>query len=441
MKKVFLFTVLTLGTWFLSSCGDKTPAPLEFTPTTSVSSLGLRMPAEWEPQQHMWMGWWAFNYGGEETPTESLMLEMITALSGRVKIKLIVQDAVQEASVRAFLESQHINLENIRFYQRPHNDFWLRDMGPVYLVNSSQQKAVVDFGFDYWSYGNGIYGVEDPADDEALDRAMAAADQIPSFRCNLVSEGGNIDVNGRGTALMTKSVVLRRNRGKTLEQIEQEYKRCYGFSKIIWLEKGVVEDDGIYQGAMAGGGFNPGGTGGHIDDYVRFAPNNTILLAEVPSEELTSSDSRIRARALENKRRLDQNYDILQHSTDESGNAFTIVRIPTAPSFGYELHEGDPFYDYYLDPSHFDDGHAATSGDVLNIVATTSYLNFVITNGAVLVPVYWKEGLPPAIRTRDQEVLEKIGRAYPERTIIQLHQVLGANYGAGGPHCMTQQEP
>lgn len=80
-------------------------------------------------------------------------------------------------------------------------------------------------------------------------------------------------------------------------------------------------------------------------------------------------------------------------------------------------------------------------GDTLHMISTTSYLNFFVSNGVVLMPSYAQSiGTPAAIR-KDREVYDTLRAVFPGREVVRLRYAIGANRGAGGPHCMTQQQP
>jgi agmatine deiminase len=80
-------------------------------------------------------------------------------------------------------------------------------------------------------------------------------------------------------------------------------------------------------------------------------------------------------------------------------------------------------------------------GDPLYIVPIMGYGNFLITNGVVLVSEYWHEGLPDKERLKDEKVKTILSRYFPDRKIVGLKKVLDINFGGGGIHCQTQQEP
>jgi agmatine deiminase len=79
-------------------------------------------------------------------------------------------------------------------------------------------------------------------------------------------------------------------------------------------------------------------------------------------------------------------------------------------------------------------------GDTVIYVPALEYANFIVTNGVVLVSGYWKEGMPATEKLKDQKIQKILKEFYPNRDIIPL-DVLPINWGGGGIHCRTQQQP
>jgi agmatine deiminase len=397
------------------------------------------VPAQWERQDAVWLAWWVAPYGGPDYRIEDLVVEMARALAPRVPVNLVVQDATEEAMVRPILARAGVDLTRVHFVRIPHNDFWMRDTGGIFTRNPAGEVSVVDFGYNFWGYDR--YTSPYSQHDERIDRDVAESLGITAYRCSIIHEGGGTDVDGRGTAIVTEAVELQRNPFMTRLEIDYELRRCYGVRQVIWLPEGMLEDQGVFRGVLPGGVFTPGGTNGHTDEYVRFAPNNTILLAEVRAEDIFRADPGERQRALINRARLEAAYAILRASRDADGRPFRILRVPVAEPDYYTLNPGDPFYELYPAMSPLEDGTVIRDGDPVRIVSTTSYLNFLVTNDAVLVPAYATTLNTALARRKDQEAQSTIRAAYPGRQIVPIHQAIAGNRGAGGPHCMTQQQP
>jgi agmatine deiminase len=125
-------------------------------------------------------------------------------------------------------------------------------------------------------------------------------------------------------------------------------------------------------------------TDGHVDLIASFTGPNRVLLQAVPAGNPNFD------RCEENRIRLER-------------AGIQVVQLPFLP---YLTVEGE--------------------------IIAASYLNFYICNDAVIVPVTGADS--------DEEALEIISSAYPEREIVPVPGAVLA-YGGGGPHCITQQVP
>ena len=395
----------------------------------------FRFPGEFETHQAIWMAWPTFRYT-EEYPSEPVIIKMLWALTPHVHVNLLVPSKTAKNYVQNTLAKNNLPMDGISFYVIPYADIWLRDMGPVYIVGSKGTKKIVDFKFNGWGLPQ-YFIPEDLAVDEQLDRSIAAEQGLGVISTNVISEGGNREFNGRGTMIAIEETELGRNPGYTKAQLEAEYKRLLGIKKVIWLKRGVVEDSAPTTGLLPG----PDGTLSayavgveHVDEVARFASPNVILLAEVTWAEAQSSPI-----AAENRARLEESYKILRKATDQNGRPFTIIRVPSAKIMYYTITAQDLMYNW-LSIMEFDDGSVFPYPEPVNMIAATGYMNFVVTNGVVLVPKYWKLGMPDAIRQKDKQAIQVLQKAFPTRQIVAI-DAFAINLGGGGMHCITQQEP
>src|SRR5262245_20276792 len=101
-------------------------------------SRGYRMPAEWEPQEAVWLTWphneitWP---EGMLAEVQQTYLEIMRALHPGQKIKLLVKDFESEAKVRLALDREYVALTQVVFMQVSAEDSWIRDYGPTFVVN------------------------------------------------------------------------------------------------------------------------------------------------------------------------------------------------------------------------------------------------------------------------------------------------------------------
>jgi agmatine deiminase len=289
-------------------------------------SLGYRMPAEWEPQEAIWLSWphneltWP---GGMLAEVERSYTEIIRALHEAQIVKLLVRDATAEKRIRKLLGDASINLPAIVFHQIATEDAWIRDYGPTFVINSrSQQIAMVKWIFNAW--GNKY---EDLLNDNRIPYELKRTVALPMFEPGIVLEGGSIEVNGSGAVLTTEQCLLNQNRNPHLDrrQIESYLGEYLGCSRVVWLKEGIVGDD----------------TDGHIDDIARFVDEDTVVCAfeDDPADE--------------NHRLLKESFELL---TEQK---FRVIKLPM--------------------PGVVGDRHARLPA---------SYANFYIGNGTVVVPQF-----------------------------------------------------
>ncbi len=389
------------------------------------------MPAEFEEIDSIWMAYPVYeNSHGQAS--QKVQEEMIKALEPYIHIDLMVQDETESKQVAQWLKEKRIPSNHVRLHIVPHTDIWVRDMGPIFLRNNKNQIKIADFGFNNWSYDAPTS--ESSMTDESVDRSIARDMKLSIIRSNLISEGGDREFNGKGTRMVTEAVELNRNPEMSKQQIEDEFRRIFNIKKVIWLRQGIRDDDLSYKGKLPGNIFTVLTTGGHIDEFARFVSPNTILLAQVSDEE--AEEDKI---AQETKRRMEENYEILKNATDQDGNKFNIVRVPIAAPI-YAWMDGKDEIFKRLKTLKFEDGSIIQADDKIKTVLAASYLNFVITNKAVLIPSYWKPGRSKVFSKKDEDFKKIIKTIFPDRTIVQINPE-NLNMGGGGMHCITQQMP
>lgn len=250
------------------------------------------------------------------------------------------------------------------------NDTWARDHGGI-TIEEDGNKKVLDFCFNGW-------GMKFAADkDNLITERMAGRGCFERLNCrDFVLEGGSIETDGCGTLLTTSLCLLSPNRNATLtrQEVEQRLCREFGVSRVLWLE----------HGAMAGDD-----TDSHIDTLARLAPGDTIIYQGCQTPD-------------------DSHYEEMQAMKRE------LLAFRTKDGLPYRLVELPmPM------PQYEDD---------FRLPAT--YANYLVVNGAVLVPTY---DCP-----QDGEALTCIKSVFPDRdavgidcrTLIRQH---------GSLHCVTMQ--
>ena len=296
-------------------------------------SLGYRLPAEWEPQAGVWLSWpnnrstWTDCWEQVQMAFAQFALQMSQNETVYVNLEQGDQSRVEKVLDSAE-RGTNIPRGNLKFFDHPTNDAWLRDYGPIYLKHQeSGVIALTDWQFNGW-------GEKYPFElDNLIPKRIAETFGITCFSQPIVLEGGAVEGNGNGDLLVTPDCLLHQNRNPEMnqEQIESKLRDNLGVDKIHWLTGCIEGDD----------------TDGHIDNLARFYKSDGILLA---SEQ--NSD--------------DDNFDQLGYLKDqlnglvlENGNKPDLVALPMP----------DPVFE---------------KGKRLPL----SYLNFFIGNAAVYAPVF-----------------------------------------------------
>jgi agmatine deiminase len=270
--------------------------------------------------------------------------------------------------------AQQLMADQVELIVCPHDDLWMRDTGPVFVVTAKGDKAAVDFNFNGWGEKQ-EFGA-----DAKVAAFVARRAGVRRLQSNLVLEGGGIEVDGHGTAIITESCVLNPNRnpGVGKGQCEKELKALLGLDKIIWLP-GIKGKDI---------------TDGHTDFYARFARPGVVVAGYDPDPK--SFDHAVTKRHLE----------ILRAATDAEGRKLEVL-VLEAPSKPRVKSANDDF--------------------------AAGYINFYVCNGAVIAPEFGDARADAAAKRSLQQ-------AFPGREVVQIN-IDGIAAGGGGIHCTTQQEP
>lgn len=431
MKKLTFFTILVL-TFF--SCKQEPQDPATFY-----------MPGEFEPHEAVWFGTW--NMGEWATDYKRVMSEVMKAIDVHVQIKMASpSDSIMQIAQKQ-LDSLGVDTSKIQFFVMPGEGHWIRDHGAAFVVIHQGELGAVDFEWN--GYGSldwsvlrdstildslEIFREKTRTSDRAkVDSLMAVATDAKWIKGNLTIEGGSIEVNGKGVLIQCEAVTLQRNPGWTKEELEEEFKRTLGVKKVIWLPQGLAEDEHI--GYFQLGKYAGVGTGGHTDEFVRFADAQTILLAWVDESEVDKHPfNKI------NFERMLRNYEILKKEKDQDGKPFKIIKIPLPYHQERMIVVSDTLNDdihYQLKSFSYEDQKQLSIGDTLTYVAAASYINFLVTNGVVVTSSYAKD---EASIKREKEVEALFKQAFPDRKIVFV-DAMPLNWHGGGIHCSTQQEP
>ena len=418
--------------YYLSLAALTAAAPLQ-----TASADSWHFPAEFEPQQAVWVGWLTKEYLAGY-PTDDVLLQMVQALAPHVEVVIAVPEPSAEKHVRSILQKAQVDLSNISFFTTMFTVPYWRDFGPIFTKNNKGALKIADFCFNCWGY----YPIPDLQSRtlEKIDRTVAADRNLDFEMSRVVSEGGDRILNGLGTMITVEACEFQRNPNMSREELNAEYERLLGVSNVIWLKQGTYDDDAYNTSTLPGPdgkgiAFRSAAANNHADEFCRFIDPSTILLAEV-SEEDAAKDSI----AAENRRRMEVNYEILKNAVDQDGNPFRIVRIPMPETIYFTAQPTDESYLALLSSAKYTDGNTFPIGQPIQIVPATSYCNFLISNDIVLAQKYAAPGLPDAVREKDEAALRVLKELFPNRTVIAINTT-ALNFGGGGIHCTTQQQP
>lgn len=356
---------------YACGCGGSSEAQAAVSPGQDI-----RMPDEGEAHERTWMGFTSSSgiWGRDLRLVQQDLMRIADAVAAFEPVSMLVNPAAM-ARAESLLQTA-VNAKNIQLLAAALDDLWLRDTGPVFVRPSSGGVLqAIDFNFNGWG------GKQAHSNDARVASWIASRIGVRSFRSALVLEGGGLEVDGEGTAIIKESCVLNANRnpGLTKPAIEQSLKSTLGLSKILWLP------------GPAGGDI----TDAHTDFYARFAGSGRVVV---------SHD----AQDFYGERAVTQRHiDVLRQSTDAKGRplAITVIPVPTKPNA----------------PGFDSESFAA------------GYINYYLCNGGLILPAF---GDAAADRLA-HDVLQGL---YPARRMVQM-RIDAIAAGGGGIHCTTQQQP
>ncbi|HEY7883692.1 MAG TPA: agmatine deiminase family protein, partial [Cellvibrionaceae bacterium] len=312
-----------------------------------------RLPAEWEPQSAVLLTWPHADTDWQWILADAQRVYLDIAFhSARFSRVLIAAPGQLHSSIVTALNARGVPLGQVRLCAASSNDTWARDHGPI-TVATADGLRLLDFIFNGWG------GKFESALDNQLSASLAAegAFNAPLQPVAMVLEGGAIESDGQGTLLTTESCLLNSNRNPELSRadIEQKLMALLGVSKINWLKHGYLEGDD---------------TDSHIDTLARLCPLRRIayIKCDDPADPHFAELA-----AMEQE---------LEELTDAAGEPYELIALPwPAAKFSAE-------------------------GERL----PATYANFLILNGAVLVPTYRD--------AKDADALAQVQLAFPGFEVI-----------------------
>jgi agmatine deiminase len=346
---------------------------------------GFRMPGEFEPHDGCWMLWpeRPDNWRGRAARAQEAFAAVAAAIAPSEPVTMGAS-ASQLEHARALLPA------SVRVVELAGDDAWARDTGPTFVVDGCGGRRGVDWHFNAWG---GIYSPWEH--DERVAARILELEGADRYRAPLVLEGGSIHVDGEGTVLTTEECLLNPNRNPELsrEQVERALLDYLGAEKVVWLGRGVYEDE----------------TDGHVDNLVCFARPGVVLLTW--TGDASDPQHAISRDALER----------LEATSDARGRPFEVIRLPSPGPLSIEADEAAG-----VEPR--EGTLPRRAGDRL----AASYANFYLGNSRVVMPLLDERC--------DDEVAEILRGCFPEREVVGVpsREIL---LGGGNIHCITQQVP
>ena len=342
-----------------------------------MSTSNLRLPAEWEPQSGVMLTWPHADSDWRDSLSvvEPVFFRIATEIARREMLLVNCIDAGMANRIYTQLCDTGIPQQNLVTAIIPSDDSWARDHGPLTRMRRGNPE-LMDFVFNGW-------GNKYPSQyDNAITRRLAdygVFGKTPVVSIDLVLEGGSIDTDGTGTLLTTRRCLLhpQRNPGLDRAAIEKQLHDLLGIRQVLWLEHGELEGDD---------------TDGHIDMLARFVSPEHIVYQQCTEPGYPGYDA---LQAMEAELEALQNVN---------GASYQLTALPwPAPKYN-------------------------TRGNRL----PASYANFLVINGAVLVPAYED--------SQDDVAAAQLQAAFPDREIVGI-PCLPLIQQSGSLHCVTMQFP
>lgn len=334
---------------------------------------GVIFPAEWYPQSAVQIAWPYRDTDWAEN------LEEVTACYAALSKEILKREKLlvvcrNAGEVERFFSRDE--RKNLLCAEIGSNDTWARDHGAISLFVDSK-PTISDFGFNGWGLKFAA-GRDNLITGRLFKKAVFQPEVVYRNNLNFILEGGSIESDGKGTALTTAQCLLASNRNQpmTKDEIGSYLKRNLGAERVLWLHHGYLAGDD---------------TDGHIDTLARFCDEHTIAYVKCGDPH-------------------DEHYEELKIMEKElksfvayDGKPYRLVALPMADAV---YHDGERL--------------------------PTTYANFLIINGPVLIPFYGTE--------KDQIAKEQLQKAFPDREIagVDCRPLIRQH---GSLHCAAMQFP
>jgi len=339
--------------------------------TSGLAEEGLPMPPDWAPHVRTWICWpcRAETWGSGE-----VMLNAKQATARIARAISTFEPVVLAAQHEDVSAAKLATAGKVELFETPLDDSWARDTGPTFLSGAEGRRAAVQWQFNAWG---GKY--RPCANDADLATRIADFSGIEAFEAPLICEGGAIHTDGEDTLIATEQCLINPNRNPHLgkEEIEFLLGRYAGIHKVIWLGSGFCDDE----------------TDGHVDNIACFAGPGKVIVG-VPSSP-----------SLPDAKPVKEVIRRLKDARDAKGRALEVVELPQPRRVRF---------------------------DWRGRIMQTSYVNFYLANGAIVMPSFDDPN--------DDKAEAVLATCFPGRDVLQV-EVLDLLQGGGGIHCICLGEP
>lgn len=364
------------------------------------------MPAEYGAHEGTLMiypvrpGSWGKDRSGVLESFKRIFIEIIK----RENLYLLVNEKYYSEASRLIYGTINENLEDILeercfILKIDSDDSWARDVGPTFVINKNRDLRGINWKFNAWGGEfDGLYASWDK--DDAVAESFCKTLEVDMYdAAPFVLEGGSIHTDGEGTLMVTESCLLSQGRNPSMskEQIEKTLKEYLGISKVLWLPRGIYNDE----------------TNEHVDNVCAFIAPSEVVLAW--TDDVNDPQYELSKACL----------DYLEKETDAKGRKIKVHKLPIP---------GHPVLVSALDLQNYEFEEGEDMRDEGERLAA-SYVNFYFINGAALVPQFGDDNAES-----DKKALEILKKICPDREIIGIpaRDIL---LGGGNIHCITQQIP
>ncbi|MBL7916250.1 MAG: agmatine deiminase family protein [Bacteroidia bacterium] len=388
-----------------------------------TDKLSGKIVPEWTKQESAWIIW----------PTDSSLhavyLKVLKELMSEVRITVLFDSERSRDFFLLKIQKDSIDSTPITLLVNENAKGFSRDTGPLFSSDQNGKLQLIDFKWtNFGIQTDSLKPVISGSEKTELQKFISKKAGIKYIATDLVLEQGMIDVNSKGVAICFMESILQRNPSMDLISITSELKKLTGINKIIWLAAAPVIDK-ITSGPRNANIYATGNNG-HIESFVRFANDSTILFATIDSTErkfdpISSGDFYI----------LNENLVNLKNAIDGFDSPYQLIELPT-PVMRFHL-LSDTVTTSREDSLQYS---MFAAGDIVYHAPQVSYLNYLVCNDKVFVPQYYKENLTDSEKNKDGMVMELMAQFYPGKNIIPVNP-LPLNYLGKGVRSIVSLQP